>query len=402
MSLPSERTAALAAPRYIPLIAGVEFVRSALMLVLLPAIGVHTMGLSMAVVGLAISAHYLFDNILRPFSGYLADQIGANKLLGGGLFLGSAAMVMMFSSQNAPEFVGAAALFGVGTSSLWPIVISRLTRDVPEVQRARALSAMYAAWMVASGAGTVIASALTMTADQYALPALTAVLLGSGVYALLVRMGSRHVKRFRMGQVIQNLNQDWRALIVHIRSSKWLFPGMYVQTLAIGLLIPIISPYAKEVLHDHPAEVTYAMLLVGGAAVATLPIFGRFVDRLGSRPFLVVGYLGAGIALCLFTLQTEFWPAAFVLILAGVSYAMVLPAWNRLLDRTVSDELRAAMWGIFMMVEGLGTATGPLISGELWVIGGPRAPFFATAIIVISMALLYMFLRHPGLHWRRH
>ncbi len=384
-------------PRYIPLVAGVEFVRSALMLVLLPWFGVHFLGLSMAVVGIAISAHYLFDNALRPFFGYLADAIGAKVLLSGGLLISGAAMVLMVASRSPVALVVATALFGIGTSSLWPVVISRLTREIEEGQRAKSLSTVYAAWMIASGCGTVFATVLGRSSLAVALPLLTAVILASGAYALVIKMEGMGAVSFHFSRIMQNWGQDWRTLFVHLQASKWLFPGMYVQTLAIGLLIPVFSPYAKIVLHDRPIEVTIAMLLVGGAAVSTLPLFGRLVDRLGSRPFLISGYLGAGISVAFFTLQTRFWEAMMALLFAGVFYAMILPAWNSVLDQAVSEEWRAAMWGFFMMVEGLGTATGPLLSGELWVVGGPHAPFWGTAIIVTLMAVLYALLRHPAL-----
>ena len=355
-----------ASPRYIPLVAGVEFVRSALMLVLLPSLGVHLLGMSMATIGIAISAHYLFDNALRPLFGYLADELGASTLLGGGLLISGAAMVLMFSSRSPYALIAATALFGIGTSALWPVVISRLTSEVPEGQRAKSLSTVYAAWMIASGSGTVFANALTQSSAPFVLTTLTAVLLSSGSYALFSKMKSAKSVSFHFSRVVQNWIQDWHLLFVHLKASKWLFPGMYVQTFAIGLLIPVFSSYARIVLHDHPAQVTVAMLLVGGAAVSMLPIFGRLVDRVGSRPFLVGGYLGAGIAISLFTMQKSFWPAITVLIAAGIFYAMILPAWNNVLDLAVSEEWRAAMWGFFMMIEGLGTATGPLLSGELW------------------------------------
>ena len=385
------------APRYIPLVAGVEFVRSALMLVLLPTLGVHFLGLSMAVVGIAISAHYLFDNALRPFFGYLADAIGAKALLSGGLLISSAAMVLMVASRSPLALIFSTALFGIGASSLWPVVISRLTREVEEGERAKSLSTIYATWMIASGCGTVLASSLTRTSLTVALPILTAVILASGTYALIIKMERSSGVSFHFSRIMQHWRKDWRTLLLHLQASKWLFPGMYVQTLAMGLLIPVLSPYARLVLHDRPTQITVALLLVGGAAVGTLPLFGRFVDRWGSRPFLIVGYLGAGVSLAFFTLQTKFWTAMIAFLFAGIFYAMILPAWNSVLDQAVSEEWRAAMWGFFMMVEGLGTATGPLFSGELWVVGGPHAPFWGTAIIVTLMAGIYTLLRHPAL-----
>ena len=140
-----------------------------------------------------------------------------------------------------------------------------------------------------------------------------------------------------------------------------------------------------------------AMVIVGGATVALLPVSGRLVDRFGARPFLSGGFLLAGMALVLFAAQTRYLPALMFMIALGSAYAMILPSWNSLLDRSVDAAKRGAMWGVFMTVEGLGTAVGPLIGGRLWQSVGPRAPFLFSAFLVCSMGVIYTFLRLPGL-----
>jgi MFS family permease len=76
---------------------------------------------------------------------------------------------------------------------------------------------------------------------------------------------------------------------------------------------------------------------------------------------------------------------------------MILPSWNSVLDRSIPHDKRGAMWGMFMTIEGLGTATGPLFGGRLWDSFSPQAPFYLSAIVVGTMGLLYLFLKLPGL-----
>ncbi len=188
-----------------------------------------------------------------------------------------------------------------------------------------------------------------------------------------------------------------REIIVHLREIRALFPGMFVQTLAIGILIPVLTPYARVVLGVSPQMQSVAMLTVGGATVILLPVMGKLIDRVGARPFLSGGFLLTAVALVLFTLQTSVWPAIGFMVLLGFSYAMILPSWNSVLDRAIDREKRGAMWGVFMTVEGLGTAAGPYIGGRLWQTVGPQAPFLLSASVVGVMGLVYVFMRIPGL-----
>ncbi len=84
----------------------------------------------------------------------------------------------------------------------------------------------------------------------------------------------------------------------------------------------------------------------------------------------------------------------------GVAYSMTLPSWHSVPDFAINREKRGAMWGMFMTIEGLGTALGPIVGGRLWDLVSPQAPFFLSGGVVGTMGLLYVFLRIPGL--RRH
>jgi len=163
----------------------------------------------------------------------------------------------------------------------------------------------------------------------------------------------------------------------------------------------VLTPYARVVLHISPQWQSLALVLVGGVTVLLLPVMGKLVDRVGARPFLSGGFLLISGTLTLFTLQHSFWPAVGALALTGLAYAMVLPSWNSVLDRSIDSQKRGAMWGVFMTIEGLGTAAGPVIGGRLWDAISPQAPFWLSAGVVGFMGLLYIFLRIPGLHSRQ-
>ncbi len=375
----------------------VECVRNALLLSLLPSLGVDALKLSPAVIGLAISAHYLSDNLLRTPMGFLNDRFGQRIVLASGIIVAAAALVFLSRADSARELVAGAALFGVGTSPLWPCVVSTVTSGVRAAEKASAMGYLYIAWLIGGGAGPVLINFVYVLSYPMAFGWIVDALLAAGFITVVV--SRRVVSRPHRPEnwTAADAHRYLREIIVHLKGVSVLFPGMFVQTLAIGVLIPILTPYARLVLNVTPPWQSAAMVIVGGATVALLPVSGRLVDRFGARPFLSGGFLLAGMALVLFAAQTRYLPALMFMIALGSAYAMILPSWNSLLDRSVDAAKRGAMWGVFMTVEGLGTAVGPLIGGRLWQSVGPRAPFLFSAFLVCSMGVIYTFLRLPGL-----
>jgi len=376
----------------------VEFVRGALILSVLPTIGISSLGMTPAAVGIAISVHYFFDNLLRSPMGALADHIGSRALLTSGLFIATLGLLVVAQSDGALELSGGAALIGVGTSPLWPSVISTVTEAAAEKDKASAMGYVYIAWLIGGGAGPVLINFILGSSFRTAFALLASLLLLAGFAALVLphpQLAQRKLTFVTLRPLVY-----LRELLEQVKEVRALFPGMFIQTFAIGVMIPVLTPYARVVLHISPQQQSIAMVAVGGVTVVLLPVMGKWVDRVGARPFLSGGFLLTGATLTLFTLQTSVWPAIGALALTGLAYAMVLPSWNSVLDRAIDIQKRGAMWGVFMTIEGLGTAAGPAIGGRLWVAFGPQAPFWLSAGVVGFMGFLYLFIRLPGLQRR--
>ena len=47
------------------------------------------------------------------------------------------------------------------------------------------------------------------------------------------------------------------------------------------------------------------------------------------------------------------------------------------------------MWGVFMTIEGLGMATGPLVGSWLWDRFQPSTPFFFAGFVLLVMMTFY-------------
>lgn len=360
-----------------------EFVRGALVFTLLPFYGQYAAGFSVGVIGTAISLHYIFDNCCRLPAGWLVDRFGGKWLVALGLAVSGLGVALIYLHPNAFLFSLGAALFGFGISPVWPAVIAGVAAKMPEHQIGEALSKVFIAWLVGAGAGPVAVN--FVIGKSYGVAFLILLTALAAAVLLTAATESRPVRLVESMPHTVFLKELGKELL----SLKVLYPGMFVQTLSVGILMPIFAIYGREELGLSPSQLNY--FLIGGGVFTVLLLIpaGRFADRLGVKWPLAGGFGGAAVSLLLFPLQKSVISAIVVGAFLGISYSFILPAWNGLMARAVSPEKRGTMWAVFMTIEGLGTAVGAYIGGKVWDIFGHHAPFFTSAFFLGTMAAFY-------------
>jgi DHA1 family multidrug resistance protein-like MFS transporter len=361
-----------------------EFVRGALLFYILPIYVHGVLGLSGGIVGYALAAHYTMDTGLRSPSGWLTDRFGQRKTLLVALSVGWLGIWVLISARSDWSVILGSAMMGLGMSAVWPAVISRVTSGLTSSSYATAMGGVMMAWLLGTGAGTVSMSFLLGDHVKSGFASLLVVWMVSIVLAIFVMEGYHHHAHHRKRLHILSVLKE-------VQSVRLLIPGMFVQTFAMGVLLPIFLLFERFQLGISGK--TYSFLIVaGGAATVLLQIpMGRLVDKYGYKVFLVIGFATCSLILPVIVYLHTLWLVFITVAGLGTGYALILPAWNSVMARSVSENRRASMFGIFMTVEGLGMAIGPLVGGKLWQNVGPTAPFWAAAGIFFVMMLFYSF-----------
>jgi DHA1 family multidrug resistance protein-like MFS transporter len=360
-----------------------EFVRQALVVSIIPLYGQLVAGFSLGTIGTAIFLLFLVDNICRLPAGWLTDRLSGKMVISVGILISSVGMFLMFVHWNSTFFMLGAALFGLGISPVWPAVISEITAKQPLHQIGEALSKVFIAWLLGAGAGIVVMN--YFFGHSYGL----SFLILAGVLALaLVLTVSGELPRVGTKDILPSpafLKELGRELL----ALKILYPGMFIQTMSLGIMTPIIAIYARTVLGFSNQQFAYFVIIGGAFTVLLLVPSGKIADRLGVKRPLIAGFSLATIGLVLLPLQKIALNALVLGALIGIAYAMILPAWNGLIARAVSKEKMGTMWAVFMTIEGMGMAVGAYVGGQVWDRFGPQAPFWVCAFILGSMAVFY-------------
>lgn len=366
----------------------IEFSRGAFLLTFLPLYTVKYLSLSIVIPGLAVSIHYLVETFCKGAAGWHLDRRG-HSILFLGLFFSLIALLTMKFIPSSPVLLAGSALFGLGVSPVWLTVISCIA-PVQKNDRASRMGLIFAVWLAGGGSGPVIIN--FFIARSYSLAFwLIIILWGISLLLAATFLFTKPGNITTTQTSLSPFKKELSRLATNQAVTRVLLPGMFLQTLAGGLLLPILPVHAQNQLGLNHNQYGI-LLLVGGAAAAIsfLPM-GRLADRINNKILLTTGFGMSALFLGLFITARNPFSAYLLAGLVGFSYTILLPAWNNFLARAIHPDRQATGWGIFTTVEGMGAAIGPALGGLIAKgLGTPAAILFST-IVLAAMACFYSF-----------
>jgi MFS family permease len=352
----------------------VEFVRGAVLISLLPIYGAKVLHLSLDIIGLAITAHYLTDTLLKLIFGYLLDRFSIRFVIRTGLFVSLIGVFLIPFATVPWLFIMAAALYGIGISPIWIVCLTKVSKD----NRATQIGFLYTVWLVGLGSGPIVCNILL---DYYLNKTYFLLLILSVIGAFLAFFISSKRSDEPSVQAVP-LNRQLSTLVERIKAMRMILPGMIMQTAGASMLVPVLPSFAEKGL--GLAGTQYSLLLTAGgvcAAAGLIPM-GRLSDKLGGKHwFLIIGFAIFGIGLSLLASRLPFWYCLVIVVILGLSYAAILPAWNALLASFVPPNQEGLGWGLLATVEGIGGMVGPVAGGLI------AASFSTSSVIWVSAAL---------------
>ncbi len=357
-----------------------EFSRGALVVALLANYVTGPLAAPLTVVGWALAAHYFLDTLFRGPSGWVVDRWGPARVLTVGVAVELTALVGLMNAHTVFWVVFWVGVFGVGTATHWPSVVTGTNRLSAETSRASSMSVVFAAWLAGSGLGPMVVNFMMGGHDREAFSLLVVVDVLAWVLTLSVR-NDQLIPR----EVAHHPVQQWLGTLWPFR---FILPGMFLQNMTLGLMLPILEPYVNRVLHLSHWQFAELLVAAGAMTVLLLWPMGRVTDQYGLRVPLIGGFFTAGAALSLLGFTRYFFALVVLGGILGFSYAMILPSWNAFLGKLVPKSIEGWHWGIFMTVEGLGMAIGPLVGTRLFE-AASWAPFLFSAAVLVMMGAFY-------------
>lgn len=173
-----------------------------------------------------------------------------------------------------------------------------------------------------------------------------------------------------------------------------LLTNLFIAFLGIGLVIPVMPTMMNE-LGISGSIVGYLVAAFAFTQMLGSPFAGRWVDRYGRKPMILIGLFIFAFSEALFGLGRSVEVLFVSRILGGISAAFIMPGVTAFIADITSKHERAKALGYMSAAINTGFIVGPGIGGFLGEIA-TRLPFFAAAICgMIAVVISFLLLKEP-------
>ncbi|MFW6254903.1 MAG: MFS transporter [Chitinivibrionales bacterium] len=163
--------------------------------------------------------------------------------------------------------------------------------------------------------------------------------------------------------------------------------GAMTSGLSNGAIWGLGPVFAKSLSADRGSISLFMAVIMGGALLSQWPL-GRLSDSVDRRYVIVLSGITAGLIGLLLASQVAC-PHYVIIALVLLYGSFSIPLYSLSIAHVndcVSDEERISTAGLLILLQGLGSAIGPLLAGAIMVPSGPRGLFFFVSFTFFIMA----------------
>ena len=165
----------------------------------------------------------------------------------------------------------------------------------------------------------------------------------------------------------------------------------FVDMVGLLMIIPLMPFYARE-MGGGALIVAVLMGSFTAAQLLSAPLWGRFSDRLGRRPALLVGLSASCIAYIVFAYAGSIWLLLLSRVVQGAGGGTVGVIQAYVAD-SVEPENRAKALGWLSAATNVGVAIGPAIGGAALKFGSHGPGLAAASLCLVNIFFAWKFLR---------
>jgi MFS family permease len=358
----------------------------------------NILGVQTDIIGLIEGIAEATASILKLFSGWLSDKLGARKWL---------AVIGYGLSAISKPFFFIASSWGLIAGVEWVDKIGKGIRTAPRdalvadsvAKETRGLAFGFRRTLDTAGAmvGIAVAALVIWLTQKNALELSKASfqtivlisLLPAFLSVILLIFGAKDVpvkdKREMPHFSLRAMGKPFSIFLVVVSiftlgNSSDAFLVLRAQNLGIsvvGIMLMLVVFNLVCALISTPA--------------------GRLSDRIGRRRLIIGGWLAYAVIYLGFGLANTGWQVWVLYVAYALYYGLAFGTYNALVADLVPENLRGTAYGTYNAVIGILTFPASFIAGILWQgIGtwsgfGPSAPFYFGGGLALLAALLMLF-----------
>ncbi|MFN2182133.1 MAG: MFS transporter [Candidatus Promineifilaceae bacterium] len=380
------------------LIVFVQMLGAAMILPILPLYAKDEFKMSPQVITLLNTAFFAAQFIAGPYLGRLSDKYGRVPVLIISQ-VGTAVSFFMLASASSVAMLFLARILDGITGGNIIVAQAYITDVTPRERRTEALGYTFALFGLGFIFGPIIGGALAAAFGPrvpYYFAAFAAVAVVLLTYFTLdetlteeQRTANRKFNRGGIGPVEITRNGPLMLILI----------VAFIGQFALGLLQATFSLYGDAVLF---AGQSTQQITLGVSILLAIVGFGQFLTqafllrpalrRFDESQLVIIGLTLRTIALFIFAALTTVLFGAIGSLLFAVGMGLMMPPLQSLSTRTVADELRGGVLGVYQSTISLSIIISTAVSGTIFALN-PTAPFWlggALSVLVYFPAILLM------------
>jgi MFS family permease len=346
------------------------------------------LGVGYIELGFALTVFAVISGLTQAPIGYLADHIGARKVLLMGLTLGGVALIMLGLHLSYSWLIASAVLLGLANSVYHPADYAILSAHMDEARMGRAFSIhTFAGFLGGAVAPAIVAALVTMTGGHGAL--IVAGAVGPLVALLLLVVGIPDASA-----------ADRKIDGVHAPLQNIITPTLIVLTIFFMLLslssagignfgvVALMSGYGASFSSANIALTAF----LGFSAIGVLA--GGFLADRTRRHGQVAAACFAINAAIVFIIAMVALPSLLLTMAmasAGFLGGVIAPSRDMLVRNAAPAGAAGRAFGIVSTGFNLGGIVSPLLFGWIMDQNMPHWVFGASVIFMILTVLLVLF-----------
>jgi MFS family permease len=343
------------------------------------------LGVGYIELGFALTVFAVVSGLTQAPMGYLADHIGARKILLIGLSAGGLALIMLGLHLSYPWLVASAVLLGLANSVYHPADYAILAAHMDEARMGRAFSIhTFAGFLGGAVAPAIVAALVTFTGGHGAL--IVAGAVGPLVALLLIVVGIPDASA-----------ADRKVDGAHPPKQGIITPTLIVLTIFFMLLslsnagignfgvVALMSGYGASFSSANMALTAY----LGFSAIGVLA--GGFLADRTQRHGQVAAACFAVNAAIVFVIATINLPSLLLttaMASAGFLGGVIAPSRDMLVRNAAPAGAAGRAFGIVSTGFNLGGIVSPLLFGWIMDENAPQWVFGASVVFMMLTVLL--------------
>lgn len=178
------------------------------------------------------------------------------------------------------------------------------------------------------------------------------------------------------------------------RASRLLIGVLLADVTCFAIVMPLLASYGSA-MGSSGAAIGALVAAYSAMHFLLAPVWGRFSDRVGRRPVLLLGILGTLCSSLLFAFAPNYLTLLLSRVVAGGLGATLHIAQAYVADQTGPAE-RTRVMGLIGATYGFGFILGPIIGGVTSGLGDAAPGLAASGISLVALVVAGAWLPEPA------